>query len=432
MKNIISKNIGLKLLSVLLALILWLTVMNVEDPTVTQTITDIPVQIINDEVIKSRGYGYTVESGEKIDIRVKGRRSVVTNISAEDFTAVADFNAVSSMKMVPIEVKCTDDHAGELVWTVRTESMAISLEAEQNASKSIRIDRIGEVKEGYYLYEYTTNTSLVSVFGAESQVAKVKEVVAEVNIEGIKDSGDIEVALYAVDQEGEKIDSKKVTLVPEEITVHLTVNPIKTVPLTITTTGNPGQYRYLGDIEFAPSEINVTGDEAVLKDIESFEIVVDVSNAYADIEKQINIEEYIEEKYPSLNLKLVDQTKTMGVRIPVILMSEKTLEIHPSDIRLVGANYEKYKYTISMGAVSRMVVRGKEEDLTNIEISDFDLYIDALGLDTPSTYSVPIQSGYTGSLTIQMGTVELIIEENVSQSSEQETGEDDDLTTMDE
>ena len=101
MKNIISKNIGLKLLSVLLALILWLTVMNVEDPTITQTISDIPVQIINDEVIKSRGYGYTVESGEKIDIRVKGRRSVVTNITADDFTAVADFSAVSSMKIMP-------------------------------------------------------------------------------------------------------------------------------------------------------------------------------------------------------------------------------------------------------------------------------------------------------------------------------------------
>ena len=309
--------------------------------------------------------------------------------------------------------------------------MAISLEAEQNASRSIRIDRIGEVKEGYYLYEYTTSTSLVSVLGAESQVAKVKEVVGEVNIEGIKDSGDIEVDLYAVDQEGEKIDSKKVSLAPEKITVHLTVNPIKTVPLIVTTTGTPGQYRYLGDIDFAPSEINVTADESVLKDLENFEIVVDVSNAYADIEKQINIEEYIEENYPSLNLKFVDQTNTMGIRIPVLVMAEKTLDIHSDDIRLVGANYEKYKYTISVGAFARLVVRGKEEDLANIEISDFDLYVDALGLDTPSTYSVPIQSEYTGPLTIQSGTVELIVEENVSQGSEPET-DDSDLITGDE
>ena len=51
MKDFFTKNIGLKLLSVLLALLLWLTVMNVEDPAVTVTISDVPVQIVNREVI---------------------------------------------------------------------------------------------------------------------------------------------------------------------------------------------------------------------------------------------------------------------------------------------------------------------------------------------------------------------------------------------
>ena len=64
MKDFFTKNIGLKLLSVLLALLLWLTVMNVEDPAVTVTISDVPVQIVNDEVITSRGYRYIIESGE--------------------------------------------------------------------------------------------------------------------------------------------------------------------------------------------------------------------------------------------------------------------------------------------------------------------------------------------------------------------------------
>ena len=176
MKDFFTKNIGLKLLSVLLALLLWLTVMNVEDPTVTATISDIPVQIINDDVIKSRGYGYTIESGEKIDVRVKARRSVVDRITADDFVATADFSSFSSMKMVPIEVTCTDEHAAEMTWTAKTDSMAIILEAEDSVSKSILIDREGSVKEGYYLYDFSTDTSLVSVKGAESQVANVKEV----------------------------------------------------------------------------------------------------------------------------------------------------------------------------------------------------------------------------------------------------------------
>ena len=423
MKKFIYNNIGLKLLSVLLALILWLTVMNVEDPTVTQTISDIPVQIVNDEVIKSRGYGYTVESGEKIDIRVKGRSSIVANITADDFTAVADFNAVTSMKMVPIEITCKDAHADELVWTARNDNMAINLEAESSASRSIRIDMLGEVKEGYYLYDYTTSTSLVTVKGSESQVEKVKEVVAEVDINGIKDSGDIEVELFAVDQDGERIDSKKVTLEPELLTVSVMVYPIKNIPLTVKIFGMPAQYSYLGEIEFAPAEIKIAADEAVLKNIESFEIAVDVSNATSDIEKQINIEEYIEENYSDLSLKVIDQTKTMGIKIPVIGMSQKTLEMSPQDIELIGKDEENYEYSVDTGILSRLIVRGKEEDLNNIEISDFNLYLDVSGY-TPENYSVQVSGRYEGNLVVSYGVVNLLVERKTVDISENGTGED--------
>ena len=136
MKDLISKNIGLKLLSVLLALLLWLIVMNVEDPAVTRTIYDIPVQIVNDDVITSRGYRYAVESGEKVDIRVKGRRSVVDGLSADDFVATADFNSVSSMKMVPIEVRCKDEHEakdGEALYSQQKQDQELTVAQTMNS-----------------------------------------------------------------------------------------------------------------------------------------------------------------------------------------------------------------------------------------------------------------------------------------------------------
>ena len=409
MKNLFTQNIGWKLLSVVLALLLWLTVMNVEDPSVTQTIEDVPVQIVNDDVIKSRGYGYTIESGEKIDIKVKGRRSVVDNLTAEDFVATADFSSFSSMKMVPIEVTCVNSHASDLTFTARTDSMAIKLEAELTASKSIRIDRIGEVKEGYYLYDCTTNTSLVSVNGAQSQVENVKEIVAEVNIDGIKDSADLEIELYAVDSEGEKIDPKKITLVPETINVHLTVYPIKALPLNVVTTGTPALYHYLGEIEFAPESIMVTAEEMILKNLESIEVEIDVSGSFGDVEQQVNLEEYLQEKYGSMNLKLVDQTNTMGVKVHVIAMEEKKFDLTATDIELHGTN-EKYTYEVKPNTLSQLVVRGRTEKMANIELSDFGLYVEVEGL-TPSTYFLDIASTYEGDLVVQTGKIEVIIGE---------------------
>jgi len=413
MKNLIMHNIGLKLLSVVLALLLWLTVMNVEDPAVSKTITDVPVTIVNDDVIKSRGYGYTIESGEKVDIKVKGRRSVVDNIVAEDFVATADFNSVSTMKMVPIEVSCVDEHAEDLEWVAKMDSMAIILEEELESSRNVRIDRIGEVKEGYYLYDYSTETSLVKIKGAQSQVESVKEIVAEVNIEGMKDSSSPEVALYAVNASGEKIDSMKITLEPETVKVNLTIYPVKTVALNVRAVGVPEDYYYLGEIEFAPKEIQVTAEESVLNQLETLDIAVNINGASEDVEKQVNLEEYVEKYYHQHNLKIVDQTATMGIKIPVIPMSSHIFYVKGEDINLKGADTEKYKYTVSTDIRSRVVVRGKAEEMTNIEISDFGLYVDVTGLIPAESYMLDVVYDYDGTLMLETGQVWLKIEEVV-------------------
>ena len=415
MKDFFTKNIGLKLLSILLALLLWLTVMNVEDPTVTQTISDIPVQIVNDDVITSRGYRYTVESGEKIDVRIKGRRSVVDNITVDDFVATADFSAFSSMKMVPIEVKCTDDHVAEISWTARTDSMAIVLEDEDTATLSIRKDINGEVKEGYYLYDYSTETSLVSVKGAKSQVAVVKEVVADISLDGMKDSVNIEVPLYAVDSDGERIDAKKITLIPETITIQLTITPIKQVPLVVRTIGAPAENYYLGDVDYAPKQINVTAEAEVLDKLSSLDLDVTLSGDDTTIEKQVNLEEYIERYYRNLGLKVVDQNTTMGIKVPIIKMEELSLDIKPEDVELIGKDDVKYKYTITQSWMSKILVRGKAEELTNIEVSDFNLYLNVEGL-VRGNYSLDVSSDYDGLLSYELGKINLAVEDVVSET----------------
>ena len=409
MKNFISKNIGLKLLSVLLALLLWLIVMNVEDPAVTRTIYDIPVQIINDDVITSRGYRYAVESGEKVDIRVKGRRSVVDGLSAEDFVATADFNSVSSMKMVPIEVRCKDEHESEVTWTARTETMAIILEAEGTVSKSIRIDRGGVVKEGYFLYDCSTETSLVSVKGAESQVANVKEVVAEVKIEGMKDSTEMEVELFAVDSDNVKIDSKKITIVPDTIKVNLKICPIKTVPLNVRAVGTPAEFCYQGEVEFAPAEVQVTAEEAVLANLREIVVDVGVYGASETIEKQINLEEFLESNYKVEGLKLVDQTITMGLKVPILKMEEKTFDLKAEDIELKGKS-DQHTYTTYFNWMSKVVVRGKIGEMTNVEASDFGLYVDVEGLEK-GNHSLQVMSDYDGEYVLEIGKINVLVDD---------------------
>ena len=60
MKERLTHNLGLKILSIVLAAFTWFLIMNVADPVVTSTFSNIPVQILNDNVLTNRGYQYTI------------------------------------------------------------------------------------------------------------------------------------------------------------------------------------------------------------------------------------------------------------------------------------------------------------------------------------------------------------------------------------
>ena len=59
LKRMLTNNLGLKILSVVLALFTWLIMVNVSNPMMTVTHT-IPVEFVNEDVLKNAGltYGY--------------------------------------------------------------------------------------------------------------------------------------------------------------------------------------------------------------------------------------------------------------------------------------------------------------------------------------------------------------------------------------
>ena len=89
MKKLLFNNIGYKLLAIVLAVLLWLVVVNITDYTVTVKIEDIPVEQLNSDVLEELDQIYDVVKGDTVDIYVKGRRSVVSNLTAKNFYAYA-------------------------------------------------------------------------------------------------------------------------------------------------------------------------------------------------------------------------------------------------------------------------------------------------------------------------------------------------------
>ena len=88
-KDAFTKNIGLKIVALILGTIIWLAVVNTSDPSTTVTVHNIPITITNQKAITKQGLVYDVTSKQKVDVTVSGNRSVVSGLTADDFKATA-------------------------------------------------------------------------------------------------------------------------------------------------------------------------------------------------------------------------------------------------------------------------------------------------------------------------------------------------------
>ena len=93
MKKRLTNNWGLKLFSIIFAILLWLVVVNVDNPVKTNTFDNIPVKLQNTNLVTDEGLVYEVlDSTDTVTVSVSAPRSYLELLSKDDIVAVADFN----------------------------------------------------------------------------------------------------------------------------------------------------------------------------------------------------------------------------------------------------------------------------------------------------------------------------------------------------
>ena len=94
-KDLILHNFALKILAVVLAVIIWVAIVNIDNPSRTTMISGIQVVFLNEDTLGQKGYTYSVQSGSVISISVKAPQSIAESLEASDFYAYADFSELS-------------------------------------------------------------------------------------------------------------------------------------------------------------------------------------------------------------------------------------------------------------------------------------------------------------------------------------------------
>ncbi len=398
MKEKVTHNFGLKLLSVALAALLWLVVINSQDPVETATFEDIPVTIINEASLVARDKIPEVVEGDTISVVVEARRSVCEKLTRNDIIAVADFEKISVTDAVPIEVSVTSSYARD-VEIVRGLNQVMKLRLEDSITKDFRvkISTTGQTKDGYVIGDMVASPNMISITGSSTQISKIKEVVLMVDVDGIsRDSLSTGVPVI-YDMNGDVVNSSKVSVSTAEVQVTIPVLKTKTVRIVVTTTGEPAVGYEVGSISYQPDMVTVAGTLTDLVLLGStINARCDITDQSGVVEENIDIASLWDENLESL--RLVDEDK-LAVTITMKPYEEKVFEITPGAIELRGLSEEFLGRILSL-SVSQVHVSGKEASIKDMNLQKLAPYIDLSNITTEGVHLLPIYLENQGDLLL--------------------------------
>ena len=150
-KDLILHNFALKILAVVLAVIIWVAIVNIDNPSRTTMISGIQVVFLNEDTLGQKGYTYSVQSGSVISISVKAPQSIAESLEASDFYAYADFSELSpASDKAKIYVRCEKSEVVNQIDIVSIRNEYVSLSIDNKLSKDITIESsyTGEPADG--------------------------------------------------------------------------------------------------------------------------------------------------------------------------------------------------------------------------------------------------------------------------------------------
>lgn len=388
----VLNNFWLKLLSVVLAFLLWLVVMNVSDSVITVKIKGIPVQQLNGAALEELDKVYDVAKGESVDIVVKGRRSTVEGMTADDFIATADLSTMSITNTVQITV--TAKSAGirdEISVTCVDNVMRLNLEEKIGLQHSVKVKTFGSEKSGYSVCGYQTSPNIVTVEGPKSAVERVTEVVVRVDVSHQSESMDLEGTIELYDAYGDLISNDKVTVNQESVKVHLDVYPTKEVPVTVDIKGSPKDGYTMTEVMYQPQTIYIAGLTENIEDVEGIVVNdVSISGMDTDLETTVNLNEYLPK-----DIYLSDSDGEVVIAVGIEELATKKITLDSEDISLLQKTVDKH-YTLELS-----------EDFV-IKVTGLDSLVEEVTLEklAPRIYCKDRSTGKHSNVEIELNEIE--------------------------
>ncbi len=262
------------LLSVAIALGIWMYVITVEKPGSTDTIYNIPVVLEGETVLNERGLIVTSTGTMDVDLTLTGNRSDLRQVDSSNITIKVDLSRVYDPGKHELEYSIS--YPGTVARNAFTEEKRnpsrIQVTIEERAKREIPVvvSYTGKLPEddffcdrGNVVLDYTA----ITVSGPKSVVNRIASAEVTVDLTDRTESISESYRFTLRDVYGEPVDAKLITVNTEEVHVDLKIQRMKFIQLAVTLENGGGATDKYVSCEIKPGRIQVSGSEAALKSL---------------------------------------------------------------------------------------------------------------------------------------------------------------------
>ena len=262
LRSIVQHNLPAKIAAVIVAVVLWLYVMNDQNPAIEGSYT-VPVTIEN------APDGYLMNAAaDTVSIRVRGPRSFFVAADRGDFHArmnLADFTEGDRA----YAVETTIPYGFELL-SVSPDKIMVNLDRLVQKTFRAELTVSGSPASGFTVDRIVQESEAATVAGPRSLVNQVVHVAGHINLHGQSADDRIAVTLVALNSDGREVPGITLTPASTEVEIYLARGLTrKVVEVQPRPRSDLAPNLKLEGVTVEPARIEIAGTEDVIGKISS-------------------------------------------------------------------------------------------------------------------------------------------------------------------
>ncbi|MFV9511790.1 YbbR-like domain-containing protein [Tepidibacillus sp. LV47] len=262
---------------------------------------------------------------------------------------------------------------------IQPRTLKVKIEEKHRIEMSILVDQLGKAAEGFQTGEPIVTPTKVHIAGTKDEVEAVAFVKAFINVENANKMIIEQVPLHALDKKGNPV---KVEITPQTAEVKIPVtSPYKIVPLTYKMIDEPKTGLAIESIDLKTKEVTLYGPKDTVNKYEVYQ-GPNVSVANLPLGKN-----FVSLKIPVASELYKIEPDQIQLEITIVKSKKKDFENIPIDLNGLGRGL---KGKVISSRNTRITLEGAPKILDLLQNDDIQAFVDLTNLP-PGEHEVEVQ-----------------------------------------